>query len=554
LKNLNLNLRRIDGRPYGAYKGIRGRYNFHDFILNIYHIQGDPFAAPSGIRILMPLENSGIPSEFYDTKIRAIALADYLLRKVGPGIISLSKPMGSGQSGVFSIVLPGPEVIERNTARIFNGQLDLRFQLGLPGDGRRVMADAAFELLAQDLPAALSEALYYANIDHKEMSEHVRCVELQELLRAELIKGNYVSFIAEGSVLPRRSGASQEPHLSAIPFNSPEEFKKVFIINGEPISGMAIPQGLTVITGGGYHGKSTLLKAIQAGVWNHIPGDGREKVVTLSAAVKIRSEDGRYVGGTDISGLIGNLPGGVDTHHFVTESASGSTSQATNFNEALCLGANLLLIDEDISAVNFLVCDSRMKALIPKEKEPITPLSVKIRDYISSGISFIMVIGACADYVDLADQILCLDNYVVRSIKTEVKPPKGAPLAIKTAASVRVDFKSIDGIGSLRTKGEKIKILGAGRLNFGDCETDLSFQDHIAEKGQLYAIATAISGIVRRNEDPVGLHKLLKEVQKGLEEGGPDSLADKVTSNLSTPRIYEIGAGLFRLRGMLSEF
>ena len=98
---------------------------------------------------------------------------------------------------------------------------------------------------------------------------------------------------------------------------------------------MGIRKGITLIVGGGYHGKSTLLKALEAGVYNHIAGDGREFVITDDTAFKLRAEDGRSITGVDISPFIKNLPNKKDTVHFSTEDASGSTSQAANLMEAL---------------------------------------------------------------------------------------------------------------------------------------------------------------------------------------------------------------------------
>lgn len=130
---------------------------------------------------------------------------------------------------------------------------------------------------------------------------------------------------------------------------------------GNSIRGMGIPEGVTLIIGGGYHGKSTLLQALEQGVYNHVKGDGREYVITRADALKLRAEDGRAVSHLDLSLFIHDLPNGKDTHCFSTEDASGSTSQAAGVLEGMEAETSCFLIDEDTSATNFLVRDAFMQ-------------------------------------------------------------------------------------------------------------------------------------------------------------------------------------------------
>ena len=181
--------------------------------------------------------------------------------------------------------------------------------------------------------------------------------------------------------------------------------------NGE-ITGMGIRKGVTLIVGGGYHGKSTLLNALEYGIYNHIPDDGREFVVTNADAVKIRAEDGRSIQSLNIDPFISNLPFDQDTTEFSTANASGSTSQAANILEALEVGASTLLLDEDTLATNFMIRDIRMKTLIAKEKEPITPFVEHVRSlYEEKGISTVIVMGGSGDYFSLADVVIGMIEY-----------------------------------------------------------------------------------------------------------------------------------------------
>eukprot|EP00438_Fugacium_kawagutii_P004327 Skav220059 [mRNA] locus=scaffold1709:61262:63212:- [translate_table: standard] len=197
------------------------------------------------------------------------------------------------------------------------------------------------------------------------------------------------------------------------------------------VTGMGITRGVSVIVGGGFHGKSTLLHALQLGIYNKVPGDGREHVVCEPSAVKIRAEDGRSVKCTDISPFINNLPFGKlavmgtmalwkATTEFSTGDASGSTSQAANIIEALEVGAMSLLVDEaprrqtdDTCATNFMIRDEKMKALVAPDKEPITAFVRKVRPLFEElGVSTILVVGGSGDFFTVADAVIMMDEWL----------------------------------------------------------------------------------------------------------------------------------------------
>ena len=253
-----------------------------------------------------------------------------------------------------------------------DGTVEARFTVGLPAQGRRVLGRQACQLLLEELPRIIESSLMARSHAEEELWRHAAANEDADALRSMLAERGLIAFVADGSILPRSSGVDDRPMGGdeVIPFSSPESLRIGYSLpNAGTVAGMGVGEGVTLIVGGGYHGKSTLLRAIERGVYNHRPGDGRELVVSAPDLVKIRAEDGRAVNGVDISAFIGDLPLGKSTRRFSSDNASGSTSQAAAIVEAMESGASGLLIDEDTAATNFLIRDARMQALVPKESE-----------------------------------------------------------------------------------------------------------------------------------------------------------------------------------------
>jgi len=375
-------LRRIDRRGYKAYKDIEGVYSFGRYRLFIDHAQGDPFATPSRIRVRVPAEVAGFPPDTYRSKSRKVGLSDFLTRIFRGNIKRYSKGIrGSGNSGLIEIDAPGQEVLERTSIIVDPAFIEARFAMGLPARGRTIAARDAEDMFFRELPRIIEESLIFSRLDRDRLYRHIETVEDADFIRGKLDELGLVAFLANDSLLPRASGVDESPMRgeNVVLFRSPASLEvTIETPNKGKVSGMGIPKGVTLIVGGGYHGKSTLLRAIELGVYNHIPGDGRELVIANPKAVKIRAEDGRRVEKVDISPFINNLPFGKDTTAFSTDDASGSTSQAANIIEALEVGAELLLIDEDTSATNFMIRDHRMQELVAKDKEPITPFIDKV--------------------------------------------------------------------------------------------------------------------------------------------------------------------------------
>ncbi|MEM6592900.1 MAG: ABC-ATPase domain-containing protein, partial [Cyanobacteria bacterium P01_C01_bin.73] len=504
-KALRQTLNRLDGQNYKAYKSIKGRYLFADFTLQIDHVQGDPFAAPSQVRVFISQSAAQFPVALFQSSSRQTALEDFLIRQFDQGTRQFSLPFsphrGSGKSGLIAISLPSQAILPRTAAFVDQQQIEVRFTVGLPAFGRRIAGRQAVDTLCETLPKIVQRSLRYSSLNPDAIRRHVETAEDADWLRSQLAAHNLIGFVADGAVLPRCSGVDERPLDNAIAFQSPDSLRVSFNRpNGGKITGMGIPRGITLIVGGGYHGKSTLLRAIEQGVYDHIPGDGREWVVSDPRAVKIRAEDGRSVAGVNISPFINCLPQGRSTEQFSTTNASGSTSQAASTIEAIAAGATSLLVDEDTAATNFMIRDRRMQALIAKAKEPITPFIDKIDQlYRERGISTLLVMGGSGDYFEVAHTVIAMENYKPADLTAAAKAIAKTYATHRTAEGGktfgpvtprRIDPRSLD-----PSKGKRevnLKVRRVDQIGFGSDEIDLSAVEQLIESGQLRAIAAAM--------------------------------------------------------------
>ncbi len=574
----------LDQANYAAYKSLQGHYDFPNFTLRIDRIQADPFAAPSQCRVQVPQAIAQFPTDLFCNRSREIALRDYLTRRFAQGVAELPSQRGgegrgsgnresesrgrgnrgSGNSGLWAIAPVGQTILERTTVLVGADEIEMRFGVGLPALGRRIAGRQAAEMLCDDLPVLVAQALHYAALDAQALRHHLETAEDADAIRDQLRDLGLVAFIANGSCLPRRSGVDQRPLVTSateasIPFQSPPSLQvEVHCPNGGTIAGMGIPQGITLIVGGGYHGKSTLLEAIARGVYNHIPGDGREQVLTDAAAVKVRAEDGRSVVGVDISPFINHLPQGRSTTQFSTPNASGSTSQAASIIEAVEAGATVLLVDEDTAATNFMIRDRRMQALIAKAQEPITPFIDKIRPlYKDHGVSTILAMGGSGDYFDVADTVIAFQEFrpqdvtaqaqqIAQTYRTDRLPEGGTHFGNMTPRQLRLARS-----GNAADRPPQRKVRGLHTLVLGKDELDLSAVEQLVEVGQLRAIAAILLHLHTTALD--GTHTvpaLLDGVMATLERQGMDGFTSGPEGDLARVRRFELAAALNRWRAL----
>jgi predicted ABC-class ATPase len=557
IEDLHEALRRIDGRGYRAYKTIAGEYDAGRFRLHVDHVQGDPFAEPSRLRASVPAKDASLPGWTRATGLRRVATADFLNRALHASLGTVSSRQGSGRSGELWILRAGQEVLRRACLTVTpEGSIEARFRAGLPARGRTVLGKAAAELIDAAI-AAVDGALLFEAIDAGALRRHIETVEDADALRAQLGPRGLVAFVADGAILPRRTGIDDRPLDDAVPFHAPESLRITLTApNAGDISGLGVRQGVTLIVGGGFHGKSTLLRAIERGVYDHIPGDGRECVVTVSQAVKVRAEDGRSVAGVDISNFIGPLPRSGDTRAFTTSNASGSTSQAAAIVEALEVGATCLLLDEDTSATNFMIRDARMQALIGSEREPITPFIDRARELAERlRVSTVLVVGGSGDYFDVADTVIAMDAYSPSEVTAEAR-------AVATSHPTRRvheggEWRPIagrvplpDSLDPSRGRREvHVRAHSEERLLFGTDEVDLSAVEQIVDRAQTRAMGLALAWARATAIDGQrSLAAALAAIMDALEADGLDAFQREKTGELAEFRIFELAAFLGRVR------
>lgn len=535
-RELKEQLRNIDHKSYPLYKSLKGAYSFKNFVFHINHVQGDPFAAPSDVSVTVDVKKAGFPAYALKNALTKDTLADVILREFSKQINQFTfKAKGSGKSGLLSVSHPGQEVLKRTAAQVDDKEIVIRFSIGFPANGRTINARELDKIFFEYLPVCVEKALYYKNLDAKRLEEAIALAEDQQAIREQLKGKKLVAFIANGSVLPRESGISSRPMKHAKAFTSPESLQvSMELPHKGTVYGMGIRQGITLIVGGGYHGKSTLLNALELGIYNHIAGDGREYVIADETALKLRAEDGRCIKNVDISMFINDLPNGMDTHAFSTLDASGSTSQAAGVIEGMESGSRLFLLDEDTSATNFMVRDAFMQRVVSMDHEPITPFLARARDlYEKAGISTILVAGSSGAFFHIADTVIQMDQYVPLDITKKAKDlckefpiseEKPRPFVLpqshrimekdKNGAIKRRDYRS----GAIKKDAPerlKVKTMGVEGFSIGKQNVNLHALEQLVDSEQTAALGQLLKYAV---ENLIDGKRTIAEIADDLDE------------------------------------
>lgn len=601
LNELTSHLHAIDGRSYAAYKAIVGRYRSPlGWVLYIDRIQPDPYAPPTAIRVVLPLALTGADARLTGTAeplsgpgprltesdtrptgaaepltgtaepltaspTRAVALRDYLARTL--------RELLKGQA--ISIAPAGQEILERSSVNLhetwqddfstpaFNAPgpyLELRLRWSLPAFGREIAGRQAARNLNLDLARAIASLDLRESELGAEAWKHCQVAEDHAALQEILVERGWVAFLADGANLARRSGVSQLPLEGGVPLTAPETLAQtVQLPHAGAVRGTAIPAGVTVIAGGGYHGKSTLLNAIARGIYPHIPGDGRELVATVPEAMAVRAADGRAVTGVDLRPFISHLPGrDADPAQFTTANASGSTSQAASIMESLELWGQpaqaALLLDEDTCATNLLIRDQRMRALVSSEREPITPLVDRIRAlHRERGISTLIVMGGSGDYLDVADQVLIMDSYRLVDATAQARQVCDSQPRVDTSLpDFPLPAQRLPQRPEAKRRGpSRTRALGTQRLVLDRHEVDVADVSGLVDEGQALAVAWALRALLERHFDGrTSLPQALAQVAKRLDDVGLDALGEAHPAFLVRPRLVDVGAAVNRLRSL----
>ena len=564
-------LQSINRKSYPAYKSLKGVYQFKKYILSVDHVQGDPFASPSHISVKISHKEAGFPEAYYKDSLTRITLADFLTRQFENQVNRYTfRAKGSGKSGLLSVTRCGQEVLERSACEITDQGIIARFFVGFPANGRTINAGELEKILFEFLPVCVEKAFIFRNLSGKDLEKTIFLAEDQAYIREELQKRSLVAFVNDGAILPRESGVSSKPMKGSVAFSSPDSFRITMELPHKgKITGMGIPKGITLIVGGGYHGKSTLLNALELGVYNHIQGDGREYVITDSTAQKLRSEDGRFVKDVDISLFINDLPNKKNTSCFSTEDASGSTSQAAGIVEGMEAGSKVFLLDEDTSATNFMVRDAFMQRVISREKEPITPFLERAGDlYEKAGISTILVAGSSGAFFHIADTVIQMDNYMPVDITKKVRelcmdyPLNDSTIAgFKLPESHRIMSKNAlsqgtkkDYYGHFKAQDKperlKVKVHGRDGFSIGKQEVDLRYIEQLIDSEQTQTLGALLKYAVEKLTDGKRtLPEIVELLSSKLEKEGLSFLSEGyISCGYAMPRKQEIYACFNRYR------
>ncbi|HCE3217192.1 TPA: ABC-ATPase domain-containing protein [Vibrio parahaemolyticus] len=543
MDQLTATLKKIEKQNYRAYQQIKGQYDFTDFTLFIDHVQGDPYASASRFRATRAWSLTGLEWLKDESPAFQRAARDFIAR---------SFEQFAKQENTVSIALNGQTVLD-STAVLFTEEgIELRFRVNLPAEGRSVLGKKANNILTFHLPKFIRRATLERELDKEAMVKHCQVVEDQSALREQLEAHNLVAFVANGSVLPRIAGNCDLPMKEAVEFTAPESLQvTLHAPNKGYVTGLGIPKGITLIVGGGFHGKSTLLNAIERSIYDHITGDGREYIVTDQKAMKIRAEDGRCVHHLNLSNYINHLPMGKDTADFSTQDASGSTSQAAWLQESIEAGATSLLIDEDTSATNFMIRDERMQALVAKGDEPITPLVDRIgqlRDELD--ISTIIVMGGSGDYLDVANTVIQMHDYQAVDVTEKAKqviaqhPTKRHNESEESLQTFRPRALNRVALMNILTDGKfRVSAKGKDSLRFGKEFTDLSALEQIESADEVNAIGWLWFQLAQL---PGWCNNPAKEIEEMLSGEWHASLPKQ--GDLAKPRTLDVMAALNRMR------
>ncbi|CAA9889598.1 ABC transporter, ATPase [Candidatus Methylobacter favarea] len=576
MKKLNKLIASIADHPFHAIQTLYGTYHFPGFEFRFIKIQGSPGANPASVAsVKISIQESKIPEKFLQSAACKLAAADFLIRRFRLGIEKFARQnRGKEGSGSFNTIALSQKMLQRDSVLIDEEFIYLRFIISLPAKGKGggvFDAAQAWIMFSQELVAIVEFSFFYQRYDAYAQTLLSRFIDVQNKrasISLYLRQHGLVAFIANGSRLPRTSGIDDSPLTDGAvkAFQSPDSLQiQIPLPEGGSITGMGIKEAVTCITGGGYHGKSTLMQAILAGVYAHIPGDGREFVVSREDAFFIRSEEGRSIRGVDISPFISDLPNGLKTRHFSTDNASGSTSQAAAIVEAVESGCRLLMFDEDSCATNFLVRDELIGKILDSSLEPIKPLYSTLRSlWEQYRISMIFVVGGIGSFLQKADTCLLMENYHCHDITAKVRKKLG-PIAAETA--FHADFSTARRLARdnfnpayenkrlRKVMDKRIKNLrqASRRLEYGMDIINLDAPAQIAEAPQLLAIGYCLFSLRNKmleSDKPETIRFWIDRLYDEIEKHGLAILYPDYPGTLSMPRKYELAAAINRIRSL----
>ncbi|MDQ7844757.1 MAG: ABC-ATPase domain-containing protein [Armatimonadota bacterium] len=547
----------LEGKPVAAYQTLEGAYRFERFVLFVDTVVVEPPGAPSPIRVRVDQAEARFPPELWSSPVRRTALEDCLARRCAE--VARRTTRARGGRGGIAVDAGGQAILPRSSCRITEDYVELRAEVVLPAEGRKAGAKAAQALLFDDLGQMVDGALLYGAYNPQHLARHTEVAEDALALRGALAERGLVAFIADGAVLPREGDADRPLLARLVPFHAPDELRVVLRAphRGE-ISGMGIPRGVTVIIGGAFSGRSTLLRAIASAVYAHIPGDGREYCATVPDAVMIQADEGRRVEGVNLTPFISGLPTGEDPARFRGDHAPALVAQAASIKEALEAGTTLLLFDEDTSAPRLLTRDVLWRHLAPEAKDPVTPLADLVRPlYAEHGVSTIIAGGTGSSLPAVADTVIAMDGFHPVVVTTRAKQ-----LASEWPGARAAEPRGFGGIHHRVPLGESLAFLRGRRhrpdaasprtLHLAREVVDLRALAQLVDPGQVRAIGSALVYAVERGylDGVRTLREILSLIEADLSSVGLDLLSpyEFPIGGLALFRRQELAAAWSRLR------
>lgn len=561
-------LAELDGQPFSEYEQLVGDFDFSRYVIKCTKINLDASGEENSVfSIRIPQTIAEIPEYLFDSPVRRTAMEDLLLRRLSANIEAIAS---FDQNGVarrhIHSTSPNQKILPRNALQLTKEYIEVYIQITLPiqqmlVDGEPMISidgEIAQHIFFDDLPEIVSNSLLYCNIDVADADLFVNNMEDADRLRQHLGASGQVSFIAEGSLITRISAEDLPDYERLVPIEIDDSLiEEVEVPHGGTVRGLGIPNGLTLILGESNSGRVDLTDAITQGIYNHIPGDGREHVVTVADAVSIGSEVGRSIQQVDISAFARELPDGGNPTSYSTPSAGSFTSQAASTVEFLEAGARVLIFDEHTSSSTFLSADTRVSPLLGDSTR--NTLAARARRMVDElGISMIVAGSSLvAEFIPIADKILKVDDFRVTDITEEAKALEIVPSSVVNdnvnlgsmlSRSRWIMPSSID--PSIGREDLVIHAEDADFLQFGRSIVELDGIKQIADADQARAIGFVLYyAKLRYMDEGYPIREILDLVDRDLSNEGLNSLARDLRGDLARPRRYEVAAALNRFPG-----
>jgi predicted ABC-class ATPase len=551
----------IADKPISEYGRLAGDFDFSRYVLKVSQVPSESLEQPALFIVRVPQTIAGFAPHLFSTPVRRTALEDFLTRRIAEQIDVLAHYDEQGLSRRHLMVAePGQKILPRTSLLVTEEYVEARIYVRLPQRDGRIDADRVKDIFFDELTSVVNHSLIACNLDEQEMNHFVDVMEDADQIRQMLPTRGLVSFVGEGS-LPARLGDSDYPAFeNTTPLTMDESLLvDVDTPNAGTVKGLGVPTGVTLIVGDEYSSRAALMRAIASGIYNHVPGDGREQVITVPDAVHVAAETGRSIQKVDISSMI-PAQSGVRSDAFSAEQADACSAQAAAMVEALEVGARALLFDESESSAAFLTQDTRLMGLMPEAGARVTPLSARARQLADDlGVSIIVAGSASvAEFIPVADTILKIEAGRVSDVTDAAKK---MDLNQLVTDSELVDVSSlveknrwvvptsID--ASAGPHDQMIKAEAVDLLQFGRSVIQLRNTSQIADKHQTATIGLILYyAKLRYMDEGRPIREIMDLIDRDLGTEGLECLSRDLRGDLARPRRYEIAAALNRLETM----